>query len=181
MKFYVEKASHLPMHPRISLICAVASLGLAVPFGASVAQPAPAAPAAPRNPPSVYAEYHPTLSDQMTIGIQPRHTKLGLAIQAGNWAYANYEVGELRGAFRRIAQAMPTYEGKDTTMALSMIMPPLDAGAAAIKAQDAKAATAGYADLTGTCNTCHQSLGRNYIVIRDPAAASYPDQDFSPH
>jgi len=76
---------------------------------------------------------------------------------------------------------MPSYEGKDTAMILSMITPPADDVVAAIKAKDAKAAKAAYASLTATCNSCHQSLGRTYIVIREPAAAMYPDQDFAPH
>ena len=31
----------------------------------------------------------------MTMTVQPRHTKLGLAGSAGNWPYAAYELHEL--------------------------------------------------------------------------------------
>ena len=59
-------------------------------------------------PASVYSDYHPSLSDMMTMAVQPRHTKLGLAIRVHNWAYAGYEVGELRGAFTRITLPLLT-------------------------------------------------------------------------
>ncbi len=189
METRVEVPSQTPQFVRLSLIVALASLAWGGTISPTVTQPAPStaapaaapAPAPLRNPPSVYAEYHPSLSDQMTLSIQPRHTKLGLAIQAGNWTYAAYEAAELRGAFRRISQAMPGYEGKDTAMLMSMITPPADDLVAAIKAKDTKATKAAYASLTATCNSCHQALGRTYIAIREPEAAMYPDQDFRPH
>jgi hypothetical protein len=52
---------------------------------------APSAPAATPTP-----DYHPSLGDLMTMAIQPRHTKLGLAGQERNWPYAQYELSELR-------------------------------------------------------------------------------------
>lgn len=156
-----------------------AAMLLAAAIGAAPAQPAGAQPAPPRNPPSVYSDFHPSLSDMMTMAVQPRHAKLGLALRAGNLTYAAYEAGELRGAFRRIAQSMPGYEGKDTAMLLSQMNPPLDALTAAIRAKQPAAANAAYADLTATCNQCHQSLGRDYLVIRAPVTADFPDQDFS--
>jgi hypothetical protein len=35
----------------------------------------------------------------MTMTVQPRHTKLGLAGREGNWPYAAYELHELQEAF----------------------------------------------------------------------------------
>lgn len=153
-----------------------AALGLAMLTSQAGAQPAPA-----RNPPTVYDESHPSFSDMMTSAVQPRHTKLGLALRAGNWDYMTYEAGELRGSFTRIVRSIPSYEGKNTAMLLSMITPQLDAMQAAVKARNAKAATAAYADLTATCNQCHVQQNRNYIVIRVPTVGMYSDQDFSPH
>src|SRR5258708_12052174 len=57
--------------------------------------------------------YRPSLNDLMTATIQPRHIKLGLAGQEQNWPYAAYELGNLRGAFNRTAQAWPTYSTTD--------------------------------------------------------------------
>jgi hypothetical protein len=144
--------------------------------GAPRAAQAPAAAPAPR--PSVYNDYHPNLSDMMTMLIQPRHTKLGLGLRTRNWAYAAYEAGELRGAFRRVVASMPTYEGKDTAEVVSMIGKPLDDMVTAARARDPAKADAAYAELTATCNMCHEAQGRTYIVIQAPAATMFPDQDF---
>ena len=48
-----------------------------------------------------------SLGDLMTMAIQPRHTKLGLAGQERNWPYAQYELSELRNAFARVARTIP--------------------------------------------------------------------------
>ena len=53
--------------------------------------------------------YRPGLGDLMTMTVQPRHTKLGLAGQEKNWAYAAYELHELEESFERAAQAWPIY------------------------------------------------------------------------
>lgn len=168
---HMGKTGRLTAAVLVSAIC----------IGSIWAPAAQAQNAPPRNPPSVYSDFHPSFSDLMTMSIQPRHTKLGLALRAGNFTYAGYEVGELRGAFRRIAQSMPGYEGKDTAMLVSLINPPLEALSAAIKAKQTGAANSAFADLTATCNQCHQSLGRDYLVIRAPSAAAFPDQDFTGH
>src|SRR6201989_3646222 len=57
--------------------------------------------------------YHPSMGDLMTMAIQPRHVKLGLAGQAKNWAYASYEADELKNAFSRIARTIPNYRNND--------------------------------------------------------------------
>ena len=42
--------------------------------------------------PATAPVYLPSMSDLMTSAVQSRHTKLGLAIKARNWAYLGYEV-----------------------------------------------------------------------------------------
>jgi hypothetical protein len=49
-------------------------------------------PSAPNTTP-----YRPGLGDLMTMTVQPRHIKLGLA-RDHNWIYAAYELHELKGA-----------------------------------------------------------------------------------
>ena len=83
---------------------------------------APAAAA----PPTVIADYHPSMADLMNIGIQPRHTKLGLAGQYKNWTYAAYELNELRNAFNRVAKTIPVFNSNDTAALIaSMTQTPL--------------------------------------------------------
>lgn len=165
----------------IAAALAAVAVGLVAVVSGTRAAPAPPAgggggPAAQRA--SVYNDYHPNLSDMMTMLIQPRHTKLGLGLRARNWEYAIYEAGELRGAFRRVTASMPTYEGKDTAELMAMIAKPLDDMAAAARARDPAKADAAYAELTATCNMCHEAQGRTYIAIQSPNATMFPDQSF---
>ena len=117
----------------------------------------------------------------MTMAVQPRHTKLGMAVKTRNWSYATYEAAELRHAFDRIAKTIPTYRDTDIASAASQnIKAPLDALDAAIKARNAASFASAYGRLTRGCNSCHQSLSHPEVVIKAPAAGAYPDQDFRP-
>ena len=125
--------------------------------------------------------YRPSLNDLMTATIQPRHIKLGLAGQEQNWPYAAYELGNLKGAFNRTAQAWPTYRTTDMAdLIQATIKAPMDAVAAAIKAADPQQFNEAYEQLTGTCNACHQSTDNSLVVIQVPKRSPFPDQDFRP-
>jgi hypothetical protein len=138
------------------------------------ANPAPATPAATPAP-----DYHPSLGDLMTMAVQPRHTKLGLAGRASNWPYAQYELSELRNAFARVARTIPIYRNIDMAAVIgALTTEPLNAVEQAIHAQDARQFKAAYAGLTTACNACHLSQDHAPIVIRVPVTNPYPDQDF---
>ena len=125
--------------------------------------------------------YHPSMGDLMTMAVQPRHTKLGLAGQAANWTYAGYEASELRHALDRVAKTIPTYRKADiASMVAANIKQPLDSLDAAIKAKDPRAFGVAYGELTQACNACHQGLQHSEVLIRPPAASMFPDQDFRP-
>ncbi|HTC54061.1 MAG TPA: hypothetical protein VK700_19155 [Steroidobacteraceae bacterium] len=140
---------------------------------AAVNTPSSAPPASPS------PDYHPSLGDLMTMAIQPRHTKLGLAGQQMNWPYALYELSELRNAFARVARTIPVYRNIDMTAVIgAMTTAPLSAVEKAIHAQDARQFNAAYAQLTTVCNACHLSQDHAPVVIRVPASNPYADQDF---
>ncbi len=123
------------------------------------------------------AVFGPGLGDLMTMSVQPRHTKLGLAGQAKNWAYAAYEVGELREALDDVAEALPRWNGIEIASALKCLTAdPL----AAIKAADGMRFAQAYGQLTQACNACHHSAGKAMIVIQVPVASPFPNQDFRP-
>jgi hypothetical protein len=125
--------------------------------------------------------YSPSLGDLMTMTVQPRHTKLGLAAHEGNWPYAAYELHELQEAFDRAAKAWPKWRTFSITeMMASVTKEPMAALDQAIKAGDPKRVTIAYERLTAACNTCHRSADRGVIVIQSPVASSFPDQDFRP-
>jgi hypothetical protein len=125
--------------------------------------------------------YQPSVGDLMTIAVQPRHIKLGLAGQEKNWTYAAYELRELHGAFERIAQAVPTYRSMNMAdLITATTKAPMEDVAAAVKSGDAAKFAEAYAQLTATCNACHQSTEHSAVVIQVPKASAYPDQDFRP-
>ncbi len=143
---------------------------------ASPASPPGTQPALP--PP----EYHPSLGDLMTMAVQPRHLKLGIAGRQRNWAYARYELSELRNAFGRVARTIPVYRNTELSgLFAALSAQPLDEVGQAIDAGDAAKFKAAYARLTSTCNACHLSQDHPMVVIRVPDAAAFPDQDFRAH
>ena len=142
---------------------------------AATATPA-AAPAASPQP-----DYHPSMGDLMTMAVQPRHIKLGLAGRQNNWPYAAYELNELRNAFARIARTIPKYQTMDTAeMMTALTKAPLDALDQAITSTNPAQFKAAYAQLTQTCNACHLSQKHGAVVIKLPDAAMFSDQDFRP-
>jgi hypothetical protein len=142
-------------------------LGLA----ALAADPAPGVSAPPA--------YRPTASDLMTAFIQPRHAKLFLAGQAGNWDLAEYERHNLSGAFSRMAVAVPKIDSATTQdLVAAFAAPPLADLQAAIKAKDGKAFEQAFDSLTAGCNGCHQTTRHGLVVLQRPAASAFPDQAF---
>ena len=151
----------------------VLSLGLLSPALAQAPGDVRPAPAAAPQP-----DYHPSFGDLMTMAVQPRHIKLGMAGKARNWEYAAYESSELRNAFGRIARTIPAYRGnKLADLFTAGSTPQLDEIDAAIKAKDPKAFDAAYANLTQACNTCHTALDHAFVVIQAPQTSPYADQD----
>jgi len=124
-------------------------------------------------------EYHPSLGDLMTMAVQPRHLKLGIAGREKNWAYAKYELSELRNAFARVARTIPVYRNADlAALMTALTTQPLKDVEQAVAAGDAGKFKAAYAKLTSTCNACHLSQEHPMVVIQVPGASTFPDQDF---
>ena len=126
--------------------------------------------------------YRPGLGDLMTLTVQPRHFKIGLAGAQQNWAYAAYEVHELEEAFERIERQVPKWREFDIpALIASTVKQPLDALEAAAKAKSTPQFDAAYRQLTAACNACHQSANLGMIVIRTPQSDSpFANQDFRP-
>jgi hypothetical protein len=125
--------------------------------------------------------YRPGLGDLMTMTVQPRHLKLGLAGQEKNWAYAGYELHELEEALERVARLVPKW--RDVPIAeniLATTKEPLESVERAIKGRDAAKFTDAYGRLTATCNACHQSSNVAMIVIQVPKTSPFANQDFRP-
>jgi hypothetical protein len=130
--------------------------------------------------PTQATPYLPSVSDLMIATIQPRHRRLWQALQNKDWGFAAYELGNLQGAFRRLGEAHPTENDIPfPEMITSVTDAPLKALAAAIDAKDDTGFSKAYADLTDSCNACHQALGHGVVAIRAPGGKSVSDQDFT--
>jgi len=164
-------------------ICAPVVAGIAFSCASQFAR-AQATPSASPAPPAATAaqpDYHPSMGDLMTMAVQPRHIKLGLAGKQNNWRYASYELSELRNAFARIARTIPMYQTMDTAAMMTLLTKaPLDATERAIAAKSAPQFGTAFAQLTQACNACHRSQNHAAVVIKLPDAAMFPDQDFRP-
>jgi hypothetical protein len=153
---------------------ALASVGCAKVAGGSANSPA-------TNAIAVQPDYHPSLGDLMTMAVQPRHIKLGMAGKARNWEYAAYETSELKNAFARVQRTVPSYRKTEMKPLIDgSVKDPIDALDAAVKAKDAAKFDVAYADLTKACNTCHQQLDHTFVVIKAPDASPYADQTLTP-
>ena len=105
---------------------------------------------------------------------QMRHIKLWFAGRAGNWALADYEMGELGEGFEDVNKLL----GGDTVD--KMVGEPIKALQKAIEDKNRTAFTTAYDKLSAGCNNCHRSLDHGFIVIQRPALLPYSDQVFEP-
>lgn len=115
----------------------------------------------------------PGLGEIMTLQ-QLRHIKLWFAGHAGNWALADYEMGELNEGFEDVNKLL----GGDTVE--KIVGGPIKALQKAIDDKNRAAFTTAFDKLTAGCNTCHRTLDHGFIVIQRPALLPYSDQVFEP-
>jgi hypothetical protein len=122
--------------------------------------------------------YVPSISDLMITTIQPRHERLWRAAQDGNWDFAAYELGNLKGAFNRLGHAHPTeHDISFPEMIGSVTAQPFNELNSAIQSKDGTAFAKTYAELTNACNSCHQALNHGVVQIRVPSRTSPSDLD----
>jgi hypothetical protein len=164
----------------IARIVPLAALSLAGAIGVAASQTAP--PAAPASSgPTPPVPYVMGMGDLMNTLIQPRHTKLGLAGRAENWAVANYALSELRQVFERIGKAVPKFRGMPVPDLIdAALTAPLGAVEAAIREKDPKKFAAAYDRVTQGCNACHIELDHPFVVIKTPDTSVFPNQEFGP-
>jgi hypothetical protein len=125
------------------------------------------------------ASYLPSISDFMIATIQPRHVRLWIAAQSGDWSFAGYELGNLKGAFDRFGRAHPMEHGIPLqNMMSALTAQPFEDLRKAIQSKDAASFSHAYSALTSACNSCHQATNHGEVVIRAPTDSSTSDQDF---
>jgi hypothetical protein len=151
-------------------IAAAAILAVGIAASRSVA----AGPEATASPQAT--EYLPSISDLMIATIQPRHERLWLSEQDGNWEFAAYELGNLHGAFDRLGLAHPIeHDISFPDMIASATEQPFKELKSAIQLKDATAFAKAFAGMTDACNSCHQALNHGVVEIRVPNRTSASD------
>ena len=117
----------------------------------------------------------------MSMLIQPRHAKLGLAGKAENWALAGYYFKELKQGFARGSKAVPRWKGLPVPDLFDAAVTPTFAVLDfAIKAGEPRQFAESYEKLTAGCNNCHATADHPFVVIKAPDASTFPDQEFKP-
>jgi hypothetical protein len=128
---------------------------------------------------STKGAYSPGLGEIMSLQ-QMRHSKLWFAGKAHNWELAGYELDELKEGFEDAAKLFPMVNDVSVAQVISAItsvqLPELGTS---ISARDRAKFVSAFDKLTATCNACHQSTKRGFIVIKRPTALAYTNQSFT--
>ena len=143
----------------LAMLCVLSPLALAQ----STADPATEQP------------YVPRLGDIMNA-IQTRHMKLWFAGQARNWELAAYEVRQIKAG---LVEAAGFYTGIPISNVTTMSTP-IQSLSDAIAARDSRRFGKAFGELTDGCNGCHQSMQRDFVLIRVPTEQPFSDQVFPP-
>jgi len=160
---------------RLSLVAVIAIATAAI-LATSLATSRSIAAGPEGAPPSPATAYLPSIGDLMIATIQPRHERLWRAEQDGDWEFAAYELGNLRGAFDRLGHAHPLeHDISLPEMIASVTERPFKELNSAVQSKDSNAFAKAYADLTDACNSCHQALNHGVVAIRVPNRAAASD------
>jgi hypothetical protein len=124
--------------------------------------------------------YLPKIGDFMGQ-TQLRHFKLWFAGSVGNWALANYELGQIRDGFDTAAKLYPTLGSAPFAQLLKDGSgPPLADIGKAIEARSNEDFVKAFERLTSDCNACHKVAHVGFIRIRVPTSSPFTDQSFPP-
>jgi hypothetical protein len=127
------------------------------------------------------APFNPQMAALMSMLIQPRHAKLGLAGKAENWPLAAYMLKELKQGFAVAGRAVPRWKGLPVPELFeAAVGGPITVLDAAIKLQFHKQFDEAYERLTAGCNACHGTTDHPFVVIKVPDASPFPNQAFEP-
>lgn len=120
-------------------------------------------------------KYAPRLADIMGA-VQFRHLKLSVAGQQQNWQLAAYELELVKSG---LVEAIALYDNIPVEN-ITMVDGPIKDLESAIAAKNGAAFGKAFQQLTAGCNSCHQSIGRGFIVIKVPTASPFSNQSFAP-
>lgn len=113
---------------------------------------------------------------EIMLAKQWRHIKLWYAGRAHNWNLAAYELAQIKAS---LTQAAILYSGIPVSDVL-ILDPPIQSIDKAIQSKDSAGFVKAFNELTNGCNTCHRTMGREFIEIRVPTESPFSNQLFAP-
>jgi hypothetical protein len=170
------------MTVRIGRLTIALAGAMALAIVAAWAQQAPSSseqkPQAPQK--DAPKSYLPDLGDFMA-SVQRNHEKLWFAGQARNWPLADYHLAELKEILGDVEDYIPRYK----SVAIDEMIDAVVTGQIAdleraVEAKDFAKFSASFDALSQACNSCHQAVGRGFIVIKRPTLSTYTNKDFTP-
>lgn len=108
--------------------------------------------------------------DQTMIQIGYRYTELYWAGQDENWAYAQYQIEEMRGEMESGFERRPEREASAQPF-MNHVLPQLEE--AAVEGDRAMFEQR-FAEMTNNCNACHTMEQVPFIVVREPTKRVNP-------
>jgi len=138
--------------------------------------PAPAASPAPAPPPEVYK---PRYAQRM-FEVLLRFHLAGRSVAKGNWGYAHQQAFELVETFRHdLTKVLPATRipaGVDLKGLRSAFTDTqLVALLAATEKKDRAAFDKAYKETAAGCNSCHNQVGRQFLVLRETPGKDVED------
>jgi hypothetical protein len=113
--------------------------------------------------------------------LQTHHTKLGLALNKGNWQLADFELEEVEEDFIRLSNLYPVYPGfasPTEQYVKTYIAPSIEQLEEFCDKKDTEKMRRSYKLLTAGCNSCHRETKHPFNVIIEPVQSAFPDQKF---
>ena len=170
------------MRARVVTIVSVAAVAAFIAVLVQATHSAAQQPSIMGDPNAEPAPFNPQMSALMSMLIQPRHAKLGLAGKQENWPLAGYMLKELKQGFVVISRAVPRWKGLPVgDLFDAAVIPPITVLDFAVKANEPRQFAEAYDKLTAGCNACHATTDHPFVVIKAPdSPAAFPNQDFAP-
>ena len=124
--------------------------------------------------------YQPGLGEFMTA-TQLRHAKLWFAGKSNNWAFAAYEVDEIKEGLEDAAKYHANNDGVPVAELIKAIIDPrLEQLEKAIEGKSSTQFAAAFDELTNGCNSCHAKAGKPFIRVQRPTTPPVSNQNFTP-
>lgn len=118
---------------------------------------------------------------EVMLGVQVHLAKLFFAADAKNWKLAEFEIHEIEENLETASALRPTENGVNLINVVDAFkQTQLAAMRQAVAHQNPDQFAKAYQESMATCNGCHQTTGRPFLVITRPTAPPVWNQQWAP-